>query len=741
MNRRSLRRRLWPVLLLYLVLALLYNAATPLFESPDEPWHVGMAVHLARGGGLPIQRSGEESLWRQEGSQPPLYYAILAALTRTLRLPLDDFEAVYLPNPHAHPGDATQIANRNQALHGSWERLPWRGAVFTLHFWRLISTLLGLLTVLATVEAIGLLFPRRPLWAVGSGLLVAVNPMFLFIAASVNNDVLINALTALSLWLLALRFRSGFSWLRAILLGVVLGAAALAKLSGLILWPLALAGLLGIARQERRWQRALLEMALIFAIALALCAWWFWRNWTLYHDPLGLSVMLDIVGRRSATIADLLREYQGMRRSFWGVFGWMNILMPDWAYAALDLWMAFSALGLLVGAARNALQVRRVRRWGEEWVGGLWLLAYTVVLGLAFLRWTAQTMASQGRLMFPAIGPISLGFWVGWGEILRPLEGRLKCAATLLRSLPVGLLSLLALLAPVLWIAPAYRPPDLAETVNIPNRLEAIFGDEFRLLGYDLSPSPLEPEQAVDLTLYLEALRSPTRDWSLFVHLVDDLDIILAQDDRYPRQGLTHARSLRAGQRWAETFRLTVPATAVAPSHLTLKMGFYDLSTGERMPVLDAAGNAVGDRLPFGELALLPRSGSYPNPLSYRFGDRVELVGFEITPRRVRRGEAVTLTLYWRALRPIEHDYTVFTHVLEPPQTIWGQDDQPPAPPTSQWRVGEVYRETYILTVKPETPAGFYEVEIGLYRPDSGERLHREDGTDFLFVSRIRVEH
>ena len=98
------------------------------------------------------------------------------------------------------------------------------------------------------------------------------------------------------------------------------------------------------------------------------------------------------------------------------------------------------------------------------------------------------------------------------------------------------------------------------------------------------------------------------------------------------------------------------------------------------------------------------------------------------------------LTLYWRALGPANYDYTVFTHILEPPQTLWGQEDRPPTPPTSQWQAGEVYRETYTLRVKPETPPGIYEVEIGLYRPDTGERLRLEDGRDFLLLSRIRVQ-
>lgn len=679
------------------------------------------------------------SSWRQEGSQPPLYYAILAVLIQTLHLPLDDFEAIYYPNPHARLGDASQVACRNQVLHSPAEQFPWRGAVLTLHLWRMVSVLLGFLTVLATVHTVRLLFPDHPRWALGAGALVAVNPMFLFIAASVNNDNLVNALTAAGLWLLAARFRKGFSPPRAVLLGLTLGAGALAKLSGLALWPLALILLLGVAWREGQWKRGFLEAARVFAIALALCGWWFWRNWTLYRDPFGLSVMLEMVGRRSATPADLLREFQGFRRSFWGVFGWMNVLMPDWTYTVLDIWTVACLLGLLVGVGRAAWRARR-GRWDAEWASGLWLLAYVAVLFAAFLRWTSQTMASQGRLMFPAIGPISLGLWAGWETLSRPLGRWIRFGQPLLSFLPAAFLGLLAGLSPVLWIAPAYRPPEWPDGAIPANRLEASFGDEFGLLGYDLFPSSLEPGQTVDLTLYLEARRSPTRDWSLFVHLVDDLEIILTQDDRYPRQGLVRARWLQPGQRWVERFRLVIPPTAVAPARLMLKMGFYDLRTGERMPVRDAAGTPIGDSVVFGELALRPRPGEFPNPISQRFGKCIALAGYAMSPRRVRPGETVVLTLYWRSLCPVERDYTVFTHILEPPQTLWGQEDRPPAPPTSQWQPGEVYKETYHLTVRPETPGGFYEVEIGLYRPDTGERLRLDNGQDFLLLSRIRVD-
>ncbi|MDW8069687.1 MAG: hypothetical protein RML46_12335, partial [Anaerolineae bacterium] len=385
---------LYPLLALYIALVLFHSIVNPLFESSDEMWHIGMVVRLAQGEGLPIQRPEEETPWRQEGSQPPFYYVLLAVMTRGMDLSLEDFERIYYRNPYAWLGDPSRIANRNQVLHSPAEQFPWRGAVLTLHLWRLVSVALGLLTVLATVNAMCLLFPNRSGWALGSGLLVAVNPMFLFITASVNNDALVNATTAIALWVLALIWRRGFSWPRAVLLGMILGIAALAKLSGLTIWPLALAVLL--VRTPRLSQKVLASLA-VFFIALALCGWWFWRNWTLYHDPFGLNVMLDIVGRRRATPADLLREFQGFRWAFWGVFGGMNVLMPVWIYRMLDAWTALATLGLLIRVGRGLARAVRTHAWGEEWAVSLGLLGYVAILFAAFLRWTMQTPASQGR--------------------------------------------------------------------------------------------------------------------------------------------------------------------------------------------------------------------------------------------------------------------------------------------------------------------------------------------------------
>src|SRR5688500_15748403 len=73
----------WLIIGIYLLLAGVYAVVTPLFEKPDEHWHFAFAMYLAETGQLPVQSLGEmEHLAEQEGSQPPFYYAALAALMR-----------------------------------------------------------------------------------------------------------------------------------------------------------------------------------------------------------------------------------------------------------------------------------------------------------------------------------------------------------------------------------------------------------------------------------------------------------------------------------------------------------------------------------------------------------------------------------------------------------------------------------------------------------------------------------
>lgn len=109
-------------------------------------------------------------------------------------------------------------------------------------------------------------------------------------------------------------------------------------------------------------------------------------------------------------------------------------------------------------------------------------------------------------------------------------------------------------------------------------------------------------------------------------------------------------------------------------------------------------------------------------PLDIRLGDELILRGYDLA----RSDEALQLILYWQAQRGMETSYKMFTHVVDPAtDEIVVQDDAVPRRwtyPTTQWQPGEVVEDTIRLSLDG-VPSGQYQLRIGCYDPDTGERL------------------
>ena len=107
-----------------------------------------------------------------------------------------------------------------------------------------------------------------------------------------------------------------------------------------------------MARKDRSW-RTLFVAALGCALPAALIAgWWYWRNHSLYGDWTGLSHLTAINGMRQKPLDldDFWLEFRGLRYSFWGLFGWFNILLPSWFYAAMDVLSVVAVAGAVLAA-------------------------------------------------------------------------------------------------------------------------------------------------------------------------------------------------------------------------------------------------------------------------------------------------------------------------------------------------------------------------------------------------------
>jgi hypothetical protein len=99
-------------------------------------------------------------------------------------------------------------------------------------------------------------------------------------------------------------------------------------------------------------------------------------------------------------------------------------------------------------------------------------------------------------------------------------------------------------------------------------------------------------------------------------------------------------------------------------------------------------------------------------PLTARFSDGIELIGYTLAPNR--------LTLVWRATGTPSHDYTVFAHALAADGTLLTQHDAPPQIRTSAWKPGEIILDVHEFTIPTDRPI---RLTTGLYRPDTGDRL------------------
>jgi hypothetical protein len=742
------------IIIAFLALGITYSVVTPIFEASDELWHYPFVKHLADGNGLPVQDPSSNQPWRQEGSQPPLYYALGALATFWIDTS-DAYEghpSLLWRNPHADNGLLTADGNINLVIHSQREAFPWHGTALAVHFVRLLSVLMGATTVLLTYLIALEIFPGHEDLALGAAAVNAFTPMFLFISGSVNNDNLVASLCSLTLLMMVKMTNPNWSlvighWS----LGFVLGLAALTKESALGLFPLALLAIAArIWYQHRhappfkRFSLVISHWSLVILLALAVSGWWYWRNWRLYSDPLGWNVFLDIVGRRHppATLGQLWGEREGFVMSYWGLFGGVNVPMDAWVYRLLKLLAVIAAVGIVLFLIRKLIK-DKVRP--EAWMGTVILLAWPTIVFGSLIRWALQTLASQGRLMFSAISALSILFFLGLSQFVP------HSYTKVLACLVGGLMFVIAAIAPFRYIAPAYAKPRLLSSTEIgaiPNRLDISFGGMMKLLGYDLQTESVKPGESLEVTLYWQSLAEMNQDYSTFVHLLDENELIIAQRDMYPGQGLYPTSLWSVGDAIANRYVLVLPETAFTPNQAQLEVGLYDLATGKRLLAYGPNGEPLGDNARFHRIKILPRvETGVPNPVNFNFGNKIALIGYDMDRRTAAPGETIYLTLYWKALAKIKEDYTVFTHILGKENRIWAQKDSWPkngAAPTSTWEPGQIIADEYELSIYPDTPADVYDVEIGLYLATTGKRL-RIVGPggrlldDRVLLSKVRV--
>ena len=474
----------------------------------------------------------------------------------------------------------------------------------------------------------------------------------------------------------------------------------------------------------------------------------------MYGDPLATVVHIWRWGTAPhRSIWDVvLHESEGIWIYFWGVFGPETIILPDTALEWIGVVTILSGVGLTFWVW-NFPDTHTLRDANLFYA---WVLSasWGMLVLLALLRWTLIVPASQGRLLYPAIGSFAAmggaGLY-GWRKLL---PGK---AFSVIVLMTLGGMGVISVFTPWLIVKPAYMPPPhRVVSPHAPRKFacprEVQFGD-FVLMrsftvrspeGGDVVVSVKNGEKLyVGLELY--ALGATHKNYSMSLQVVLPYgDKKAAQLDTYPGGGLLPTSDWAVGEQILDSYELPIMFLSDRPLRGTLQMSFYDFENGSHLPWKEIATGEVVKRTPLilAEIRLLP-----PEPLKVPpeaeispvdFGGKIRLEGVEWK----REPEGVVLRTYWRALRDVHKDYHLFVHETTSPSV-------PPISsydhllgeylfPSHLWRAGDVVLdETKLPSVMR---CGLHCIYIGIYDPGSGIRLTAVRGKKRLPQDSVPIE-
>ena len=559
------------VLIAFVLISLMYSVIVPLGEAPDEVSHWSYVQYLTTHQRLPIA----EGPVAGEAHQPPLYYLLGGFVS--FWVPDQQFESY--ANPDWYLGNSE---TPNLLLHTRRESFPYQGGALAWHLVRLVSVVLGAITVWATYRLAQEVFPKNQWLALTAAAFVAFLPQFTFLSAVVNSDNLVITLSALGL-LVFFRSARDTRPITFAVLGVLLGLAILAKVSAIALWA-AIGFALLIRRQWLSLGERLGRIALTFALAAAIGGSWIIYNFVAFGDPILYARMVNGFPRTEAmTWADWITYGERMYWSFLGKFGGVtNVGMPLATYAALTMLIGVGMIGVFL--LFRDLRTNRLSSIAREALITIGL--FDILLVVLHMRLeTAVLGIDQARQVFAGVPPFGLLVAAG---ILR--LARRPAAPALIVVCGMGLIGLTNAFA----VASAYAPGIQLASITAPSSPRMDFGQQIRVLAYRVDPLQVVPGDAVVVEIEWQALKDVTENHWLLLRLGDSVDPILNKEG-VPSGGRLTTDWWQKGQVLTSHHIFVVPKDT-APGTYALWLGLHPFGKWEWLPV------GGGEMLPLGKI-------------------------------------------------------------------------------------------------------------------------------------------
>ena len=469
------RERILLLVLTGLWLALFWNNVRllPFHAGFDQAEHLKYITYIQEHRAFPLPTEGFEMY------QPPLYYLIGAAALSACKLSIYDPQSVVIL--------------------------------------RLLGGFLGIAQFVLVFLSLRLLLPVR---AAFIGLLLAAFlPMHLYMAQYVTNEMLAAALATAALYL-CLRLlnsevprASQFAWL-----GGALGAAMLAKVTGILLLPIVIVVLAGRLRGARTpITIAMRNLGLLLAICFVVCGWHYARIWVRFGTPLvgnwdvvsgfpwwqapGYHTAVDYVRFGRSLAHPLFSGFagftDGIYSTLWGdaLCGGASSLAFAWnqqPFIAGYLWALIPTALIVIGAVVAIIQF--VQKPSSEL---LLLLGFSaaLMLGLIFMSLKIPSYA-QAKAFYglSAITPLCFFGALGWETLTHGSERLRFVLGTLVL---VWVLNSFA----TYWIVPSVAQHLYAATaLSIHNQFDRAVVEAAKAVAADPSNAIARGTQALLLT-------------------------------------------------------------------------------------------------------------------------------------------------------------------------------------------------------------------------------------------------
>jgi hypothetical protein len=424
--------RRWLVLIfaLYFLLGTGYSLLIPIWEAPDEPAHYHLAWHFTTYDEYPSQE------FNYEAHQPRTYYYFSSLIIRALDTV--DPELTRFRRPQEYP---FTIRKPERRFDWTDENYDFFWGVYLL---RWVNMIFGGLALWLNWKTFKQIAPAS--LALAALALAGLTPQYLHIMSSVNNDVL-GTLAGALLFYLVIRFLQEPShWLGLLLLVLAILLPLLTKLTVL---PVSAAVLLILAWKwffgfpQKRW---LLYSGVLVLLGAGVFYFLFPE---LVQSAVGeIQWRLFSLRKNALTVKYIKAVSSQILWTYWGKVGWLAVGLPLWVIQLL------TGLGFM-GMTLQAYHAMKSKTYGLPL--SLWLVVWAIAIFtlLAVFRNGLTTFATQGRLLFPAIGALSILMIAGWHSTIPP---RFQ------RYLPLFVILLFIVCNLALWLTgviPVYYQPFL----------------------------------------------------------------------------------------------------------------------------------------------------------------------------------------------------------------------------------------------------------------------------------------